>query len=208
MGKYVQSRKPKSPPSHLRIAIDTREQLPYRFQDMQPIHVHKYTTKKIHIPEGDYSIEPFDVPGESIAIERKSLADLYGSMGGGRQRFEAEIVRLSAYEYPAIVIEAELSAIYAPNAHLDHPTEMKPKSVIASLTAWSVRYGIHIFCCPDRTFAEIVTFRLLERFYREHRMRIDGSHTTADEDTTGCGQLESAHYREEGDIAAPEIAAP
>ena len=74
------------------VSIDTREQTPYEFKKSI------VTT----IPIGDYSLEGFE--GE-IAIERKSLNDLFGTLGGGHNRFKNELMQAQDLDYFAIVID-------------------------------------------------------------------------------------------------------
>jgi ERCC4-type nuclease len=112
---------------------------------------------------------------ETCIIERKSLADLYGTLGQARDRFERKLERMARYGYAAIVVEAELSVIRNPNDHLRHPTKMNPKAAILSLLAWTQRYNVHLWPCPGREAGEIVTFRLLERFFRDRGILIDAS---------------------------------
>jgi hypothetical protein len=42
---------------------------------------------------------------------------------------------------------------------------VSPKSVVNSLLAWSVRYRIPVWLCPERKSAETLTFRLLQHFW-------------------------------------------
>jgi hypothetical protein len=44
---------------------------------------------------------------------------------------------------------------------------LHPQAVLASVIAWSQRFRVHFFTCPDREFAERFTYRLLDRFYRD-----------------------------------------
>jgi len=46
-------------------------------------------------------------------------------------------------------------------------SRLNPKTVVASIAAWSQRFRVHFFTCPDREFAERFTYRLLERFRRD-----------------------------------------
>lgn len=84
------------------IICDTREQLSYDFK--------LYNQKVIWkgIKTGDYSCmtETEDYSISGICIERKSHADCYSSLGGGRERLEAEFQRMSEFEYAAFVVEA------------------------------------------------------------------------------------------------------
>jgi len=170
------------------IAVDSREQKPYKFKGLFP-ESGDLVIMETGIPEGDYltiggswvdngerSLLAQDETvvharsfkkEECALIERKTLADLYGTIGHGRDRFVRELERMKVYGYAAILIEAQMSQIAEPNVHLKHPTQMSPKSVIASLIAWSQRYGIHIVMCPGRANAERICFRILERWHQD-----------------------------------------
>jgi ERCC4-type nuclease len=101
-------------------------------------------------------------------IERKTPEDFFGSITSGRERFEREFARMSEFAYRALVIEADWSEIVNPS------TRVNPASVVATLIAWSQRYGVHLFLCPGRRFAEQLTYRLLERFRRD---QLEGKRT-------------------------------
>jgi ERCC4-type nuclease len=152
------------------IIVDTREQLPFDFASVKSPAV-PFSVVRQMLETGDYSVEaPLTATkADMIVIERKSLADLYGSVGVDRDRFEREFKRLSEYGYAALVIEATWEQIADPNKYLKHLTLMQPKAVVATLVAWSQRYGVHVFTCPGRVFAEKLTYRLLERWARDHQ---------------------------------------
>jgi ERCC4-type nuclease len=142
----------------LEIVVDTREQIPFDFVGCgcdAVVTVKKLTT-------GDYSVAGLE---DQITIERKSLAYLYGSCGkNGRERFEREIVRMAKFRYAAIVVEEQWGDI------LCRPpvrSKLPSKCLLASLMAWSVRFGIQIWPCPGVAAATKFTFRLLERFKRD-----------------------------------------
>lgn len=157
------SKKPAPPP--LRIAVDTREQLPYDFLNVKkpylPFDPRQHVYRRT-LNAGDYSAIGFQ---ERITIERKSLADAYGSFGTGRDRFEAEIVRMEQYEYAAVIIEAQWDEIllHPPK----HSKRMKPKTIVASVVAWEQRHGVRFHAVPGRGFAEQLTYRIIERFVRD-----------------------------------------
>ena len=60
------------------------------------------------LPVGDYSIAGLQ---DRIAIERKSLSDLVGSLTHGRERFERELAKARSYQFFAVVVEGSASAI-------------------------------------------------------------------------------------------------
>lgn len=148
------------------VVVDTREQLPFSFAGMHcdgidggcPLTV---PTVRGTLASGDYSLKGFEA---RVAIERKSLADWYGTLGKGRARFERELERLTQYEFAAVLIEASLTDIATnPPAR----SELSPKTVYRSMIAWTVRYPIRFIPCDCRRLAEVTTFRLLERFLKE-----------------------------------------
>ena len=152
-----------------RIVIDTREKTPFHFvglrgdarEKRRPLQV---PTVVRGLPSGDYSIEGYET---QLAIERKSLADLYGTIAQGRDRFERELGRLNGMEFAAIVIEADWqSIINGPPKY----TKLPPKIVFRSIIAWMQRFkGVHWCPMNGRRLAEVWTFRHLERFWKDHQ---------------------------------------
>lgn len=148
------------------ITVDTREQAPFTFgglladarQGRQPIEV---ATVRRGLPSGDYSLEGFE---SQIAIERKSLSDLFHSLGHDRGRFKREIARLAVMRFAAVVVEADWSAIL--NSPPEY-TRFSPKIVFRTVLAWQLQFpAVHWWMCTGRRLAEITTFRLLERFWK------------------------------------------
>lgn len=170
----------------MKILVDTREQAEFLFLDCKP---HKEINERFQIEhraltlEGsrfsiDYSVElPVEPGTERIGIERKSLSDLCGTLGGGRETFEAKLEHWrKSYDwgYRALVIEGDFAQITNPNAHLEVGTGMHPNALMATLMAYSQRFDLHIWPCPTRKFAEQLTFKLLERWYRDRSSAKDG----------------------------------
>lgn len=127
------------------IAVDTRERYPYNFSHQ------KATTYRRALPAGDYGVED---EGEVIAVvERKSLADLAGSLVDGSLAYA--LAELATVERAALVVEDRYSAIFK----LDHA----PGGFIADLLgALQVRYpNVPIVFADTRPLAEEWTFRYL-----------------------------------------------
>ena len=141
------------------IIRDTREQQPFKFQRIDPPPKVEVSTLKT----GDYSLKSFE--NDHITVERKSLSDLFLSFGQGRQRFQREIERMQDFHYAAVVVEGDWIAVLR-NPH--SYSSMNPKTIYASVIAWEQRYGVSFWMCPNRAFAEKTTYRILERFYRDH----------------------------------------
>ncbi len=155
------------------VVIDTREQRNFTFTGLyadakdgnRPLVV---PTVVATLGQGDYSIVGLE---NVVAAERKSLADLYGTLGQGRKRFERELERLAGLRWAAVVVEADWSAV------LDgyHRSQLNAKTIHRSVIAWQQRYAsIHWWFLPDRRLAEITTFRILERWWKTHGGEVQG----------------------------------
>ncbi|MFA5138353.1 MAG: ERCC4 domain-containing protein [Elusimicrobiota bacterium] len=136
------------------IAVDTREQRPYSFPHCE----------LKALAAGDYSLVNYET---RIAIERKSKADCYSSLGRGRARFKREVERLARLEYAAIVIECSLDDFLTPPPF----SQMSPKAAINTLVGWSVKYRICVFFAGSRRHGRTLTYRLLEKFHRYDKER-------------------------------------
>jgi DNA excision repair protein ERCC-4 len=141
------------------IIVDTREQRPYNFASIAP----PPTVEVATLGAGDYSLKGYE---DQIAIERKSLADAYGTFGAGRKRFEQELERLAQLKFAMVIVEASLDTI------IRRPplrSRLLPKTVVASMIAWTQRFGVHFWACDNRALAEKITFRSLERFWKDRQ---------------------------------------
>ncbi len=136
------------------IAIDTREQTPYRYQE----------SEVRSLPTGDYSLVGLE---SKVAIERKTKSDAFTSLGRERARFEREVRRLGRLDYGAIVVEATLRDLLRPAKY----SRMNPRAVVASLLAWSVRYGVPVYFAGDRDHGQELTRQLLSMYWRYHGRR-------------------------------------
>lgn len=152
------------------IVVDTNEGAPWQFTgikgkkvngERRPIIVQ--TVKKPMWLGGlaDYSIEGIE---DEIQIERKSISDLFSTLGQRRDKFEDEIKRLnSTCIYAAVVIEGGYGQIAS---YRDHGPEAS--SVIGTMLAWSQRYpGVHWIAAGSRDMAERLAFRMLERYWSD-----------------------------------------
>jgi ERCC4-type nuclease len=155
--------------SPLAVVVDTREQRPFAFNGITGPRGRELeiVTCRAGLKTGDYSIRGLE---HEVAVERKSKADLYGTVGRGRARFEREIERLAAMERPAMVLECDLQSLL----RSPERSRVSPSSVLNSLIAWSVRHRIPVWPCPGRRFAEIVTYRLLQHFWADRERGREG----------------------------------
>jgi DNA excision repair protein ERCC-4 len=150
------------------VLVDTREQLAYRFAGIKADKAEgggrmSVRTRRQKIDAGDYSLCGF---ADRVAVERKSKDDLFGTLGKGRGRFERELSRLNLLDYAAVVVEADWAEVVN-----DPPSrsQITPKNVFRSVVSWQQRFPwVHWWFVPGRGMAEATTFRILDRFHREH----------------------------------------
>jgi len=140
------------------IIIDTREQQPYTFKG----------AVRQALKSGDYSLLGFET---RVSVERKSMPDLFQSLGKGRARFEKEFKRLAGFDYAALVVECTIEDLKEnPPRHGALPGATVFKSVIS----WSIRYGVHVFFAGSRRYARAVTYEILRKYwYNENRGKIN-----------------------------------
>lgn len=162
------ARKPRTPKIKVCpfiVVVDTREQAPFAFQNVDDRFDIVNVVNKA-LPTGDYSIVGFE---DRISIERKSVSDFYCSIGAERERFEREAVRLAAMEFAAVVIEGNWKDLWD-----DRPDtiQMSAKSATHTILSWQIRYGIHFHLSEHRRHAEVATFHLLRHFWKQDQERI------------------------------------
>lgn len=118
---------------------------------------------------GDYGVEFEDGHVPPVYFERKSLTDLFGTLGEGYARFKKEINRAKdSKSIITIITEANLSRVY-------EGTERSFRSgdaIVSQLFTIKVRYGIEtVFCNNRRECSEYITqhFLALGRAYIKNR---------------------------------------
>ncbi|MCG3204350.1 MAG: hypothetical protein KCHDKBKB_01065 [Elusimicrobia bacterium] len=157
MGRKASSLTKPEAERSLSIIIDSREQQPYEYLG----------AAVMALRSGDYSLFGYET---KVAIERKSLQDVFNSVGAQRKRFEREVQRLAAMDYAAIVVEATLEECLTPPPY----SQMNPKAVVNTLLAWSVKYRLAVFFAGNRRFGRAVTYRLLEKFFNYQQEKRSG----------------------------------
>ena len=146
----------------MKILTDTREQAPYTFA---PPRYEDVIVQAATLTTGDYSLNGLQ---DLIALERKSIDDLTGTLTKGRERFERECERGRGLDYFGLIIEASLEDV---RSHR-YQSQMTPQSLLQSLAAFSVRYGLHVHWCGNRAGGEYMTYSLLAKYLREAENRL------------------------------------
>ncbi len=118
------------------ILVDTREQAPLVFDGVP--------ARRATLATGDYSLSGY---ADRFTVERKSLPDLVHSVLQDRERFENELARAARwYDFRGLVIVSS----YARVARGEYEFSMaNPRSVIASINAFEIRYGLHVAFCSN-----------------------------------------------------------
>lgn len=142
----------------MKIIVDSREQTPFKFRKSDIIE--EVVVKALSA--GDYSIEGYQ---DTIAIERKSGADLFGTIGKGNARFQRELERAINYDYFAIVIEEDYTAIRDKTFNNAFRCKMRGDVVLSILFTLSLKYGVHVYFCKNRNEATSLTRKILTNYY-------------------------------------------
>lgn len=132
------------------IVIDSREQLPYRFEGYETV-VEKLET-------GDYSVVGFE---NVFAVERKSLSDFLKSITWERKRFKKEIERGDDLLGFVVVIESSVQDIL----NWNYKRKVHPNSVMGTVNNWEEYHSVEFEWAGDRSNAEQQTIETLERWY-------------------------------------------
>ena len=147
----------------MKIIIDSREQAPYSFA---PPRYEGVIVEAATLQTGDYSLAGLQ---DRIGLERKSLDDLTGTLTKGRARFERECERGRGFDYFGLMIEASLEDVRGNK----YQSQMTPQSLLQTLAAFSVRYGLHVHWCGNRAGGEYMTHAVLSKYLREAEKRLE-----------------------------------
>lgn len=134
----------------MKFLIDNREQRPLSFN-----HISIKKIENITLSVGDYGAIFSDTHLVPIVFERKSIADLYGTLSKGYDRFKREIERAKEKNIQLIIIvEGTLTKVL----HGTKYSMRTPESLIYQLFTLRVRYNIEtVFCKDAEDAAEYIT---------------------------------------------------
>ncbi len=133
------------------LVVDTREQRPYAF--VTPCEVGT-------LQAGDYSVKGYEA---RVAVERKSMEDLLGTMTVGRERFTRELERAAGMGFFAVVVEGTWGDLAAGR----YRSKMSPASATGTVLSWTVRYRVPFLFVGTRDEGARVTERLLLAWWKE-----------------------------------------
>ncbi len=136
----------------LEILVDSHERYAWPFAQQQA------TTMRRALPAGDYAVA---VDGSIVAaVERKSTADLVGTLTGGKLRYL--LAALAEVPRSALVVEDRYSSVFK----LDR---VRPAVVAEGLAEAQVRFPeVPIVFCETRLLAQEWTYRFLGAALEHH----------------------------------------
>lgn len=123
-----------------KILVDSREQAPLTFNK------ELFNVVREGVPFGDYwlDLNGFQIP---IAFERKSVGDLYGTMGKGYDRFKREMERAKEAKFHLIlVIEGSITEVGRGYKH----SSIKGESMLKKLATLRIRYDLEVLFFDGR----------------------------------------------------------
>ena len=126
----------------IKIIIDTREKSCLEF-------THPYITEVIHqkLDVGDYGCIFEDGHDPQVYFERKSIADLYGTLGKGYKRFKNEILRSKeSKSWLIIIIEGSMTKVLKGYER----SQRNPDELVQQLFTLMIRHYIPFVCCTSR----------------------------------------------------------
>jgi len=135
-----------------KIVVDTREQLPL------------WSGNRKCLKTGDYSLEGFE---NKIAIDRKSLADLAGSLGVGHARFRKELERAKTLEYFAIVVEGSCTKLETKQWYQSHRCKMKGFVLSKIMFTLHIKHGVNIFFAENRSDSRVIIRNLFTAYLKQ-----------------------------------------
>ena len=138
-------------PEGFTLVQDSREQLPL-FKP-KPWIVSK------GLKAGDYSIQGYE---DIVSIERKSISDLLGTLGKGRDRFERELDKLKDYKWKGLLIEGLEDDVYQPNDF----SGMHPNSIYHSLADIETKWGLSVYYSKNKKDARAWVLSRLTKLYK------------------------------------------
>ncbi len=123
---------------------DSREQAPLVFIPNGIIT----ETHIVTLPIGDYMGEFTDGTRPPIVFERKSLPDLFSTMGRGYKRFKSRILEAQAQQLTfLLLIEGTMADVYAGVPR----SSLSGSSVMQKLFTLWVRYNVFPVFCASRS---------------------------------------------------------
>lgn len=135
------------------ILIDSREQKPWAFP------ADTFDVRRATLTTGDYTLAGLE---DRVAIERKSIGDLVNTVIHDWLRFRKELIRLAAFDFAAVVIEADASDL------MEHryESDANPRSVMGRLNSIMFDHGVNVTWWGRRQQCEPLVHQLFSGIWK------------------------------------------
>ncbi len=158
------------------ILVDTREQPSVRAKrrytdfnvpyERRTLDYGDYTYNFV-LPDGSLLFTEGRVKGHAVIERKMDLDELAACFTHERKRFEAEFKR--ATENNATIYLLVEDATWENLINGKYKSKFLPKSFLASITAWTVRYNLKLVFCKSETSGKLIK----EILYRELKERLE-----------------------------------
>ena len=142
--------------------IDTREQKPLLLKNKNDTAIFKC------LKTGDYSLKGYE---NKIAIERKSLPDLFKTLGSGHKRFRLELERAKKLDYFAVIIEGSYQKIMNKKFKGSKYIKINSSTISAILFTLHLKYGLNIFFATNRLEAAKIVKEIFKSFIKLKKIK-------------------------------------
>jgi len=114
------------------VLVDTREQKKWSLDPS------RFVMERATLRTGDYTVKGLE---DQFILERKSLGDAVGTFISDWLRFRRELYRLAAFNFAAIIVEADVEDVLAHR----YESDANPMSVIGRAHACYLDHGVPVF---------------------------------------------------------------
>lgn len=122
---------------------------------------------------GDYSIEGYEA---CFAIERKSLPDLFGTLGKGHNIFKKELERAQSMDYFAILVIGTYDQIKTKKFPNSFRSKMRGYVVASILMKIHVKYGVPVFFAEDEKKARTLVKDISKAYLTWKQSQVPSCH--------------------------------
>lgn len=167
----------------MKLIIDTREQNELSFVDTDGVELVREA-----LPVGDYTASHDNGILDNTVIERKSVADLFGSFSSNYEAERNKIIKAHTRGLKYI-LAIEASATEIRKGHIywkDGEKREASKSGISQirqLMTISRKYEVEVWFCQDR---KDMAFRIMEYFLSGEKLAKTSLLPSLEKNTTGC----------------------
>jgi len=137
------------------ILIDTREKKPWEFRH--------WATQRKGLKHGDYSVKGLE---GKIAIERKSLPDLFQSFTKTRKQMVKRLTAMGKLDYPVMIVEASLFDVVNGYSR----SSANGRLLFGSVSALCAYHGVGFVLANNREEAELTAVFMIEGFIRLNKL--------------------------------------